>query len=66
MKKHSKGQGDKETCPLHCSSLTKEAVISYYRERVATYKVPEVEFIQQLPKNALGKVLKRELRNSSN
>ncbi|WP_377520208.1 class I adenylate-forming enzyme family protein [Priestia megaterium] len=45
------------------SSLTKEAVISYCRERVASYKVPKVEFIQQLPKNVLGKVFKRKLKD---
>jgi acyl-CoA synthetase (AMP-forming)/AMP-acid ligase II len=35
------------------------------RERLATYKVPtEIEFVAELPKNAMGKVLKRELRAS--
>lgn len=44
------------------SPLTKEDILNYCRERLASYKVPEVYFIDQLPKNQLGKVLKRELK----
>jgi long-chain acyl-CoA synthetase len=37
-------------------------LIAYCRERLAAYKYPRViEFRDELPKNALGKVLKREL-----
>ena len=33
------------------------------RDAVATYKVPErIEFIDALPKNPTGKILKKELR----
>jgi fatty-acyl-CoA synthase len=36
---------------------------AYGRERLATFKVPkQVEFIDALPKNPSGKILKRELR----
>ncbi len=40
-----------------------EAVISWARERIAAYKLPKsVEFIDALPRNPSGKVLRRELR----
>ena len=38
-------------------------IIAYCRENIASYKKPRaIAFIQELPKNASGKVLKRELR----
>jgi len=46
----------------HHSSLTKEDILKYCRDRLASYKIPEVYFIDKLPKNQLGKVLKRELK----
>jgi fatty-acyl-CoA synthase len=43
-------------------SLTTDEVRDYVRENLATYKVPrEVVFLDQLPRNPTGKVLKREL-----
>lgn len=40
-----------------------EQVIAWARERIASYKLPKtVDFIPALPRNASGKVLKRELR----
>ena len=40
-----------------------EEVVSWARERLANFKVPRsVEFVDDLPRNASGKVLKRELR----
>ncbi|UQS25899.1 FadD3 family acyl-CoA ligase [Amycolatopsis thermalba] len=43
--------------------LTAEQVIGFCRERLANYKVPRlVEFVGELPRNASGKVLKRQLR----
>ena len=43
-------------------SLIDAELIAYCRERMAAYKYPRViEFRDELPKNALGKVLKREL-----
>lgn len=43
--------------------LTAEAVIAYSREHLTKYKVPKlVEFRTELPKNPIGKVLRRELR----
>lgn len=38
-------------------------IIAWARERIAAYKVPKsVEFIDTLPRNASGKILRRELR----
>ena len=42
---------------------TEDEVIEFCRQRLASYKKPStVEFQSDLPKNAYGKVLKRELR----
>ncbi|MDQ3729454.1 MAG: acyl-CoA synthetase [Actinomycetota bacterium] len=44
-------------------SLDESGAKSYVKENLAGYKVPrEVEFIDELPRNATGKVLKRELQ----
>jgi acyl-CoA synthetase (AMP-forming)/AMP-acid ligase II len=43
--------------------LDEEAVKSYVKANLARYKVPrEVVFLERLPRNATGKVLKRELQ----
>ena len=40
-------------------------LIEWCRQRLANFKVPRsVEFVAELPRNASGKVLKRELRES--
>ncbi|HWY19499.1 MAG TPA: acyl-CoA synthetase [Solirubrobacteraceae bacterium] len=44
------------------AELDEEAVKAYVKANLARYKVPrEVVFLEQLPRNATGKVLKREL-----
>jgi len=49
--------------PRGGSELSEELVKGYVRENLARYKVPrEVVFIAELPRNATGKVLKRELK----
>ncbi len=41
---------------------TEEELKTYVKANLATYKVPrEIEFLSELPRNATGKVLKREL-----
>ncbi len=46
------------------SDVSGEELIAFCRERIASYKKPRhVVFIDVLPKNASGKVLKRELRD---
>ena len=44
------------------AELTEDGVKGYVKSNLARYKVPrEVEFLDSLPRNATGKVLKREL-----
>lgn len=44
-------------------SLTEEELLGYCRERLAKYKVPqEIEFLDELPKNTTGKILRRSLK----
>ncbi|MDD3717580.1 MAG: long-chain fatty acid--CoA ligase [Actinomycetota bacterium] len=44
--------------------LTEEEVIAYCRETLAPYKVPKnIEFVAELPKSVVGKILRRELRD---
>src|SRR5699024_7604232 len=50
--------------PKEGAHLTDEAVMSFCRERLSGFKVPKhVDFINTLPKNPSGKVLKRLLRD---
>lgn len=45
------------------ATLTADDLIAWSRREMANYKVPrEVEFVTELPRNASGKVVKRELR----
>ena len=47
-------------------NLTKEAVIEYCKTRLTGYKLPRyVEFHDALPKTSIGKILRRELRDTS-
>lgn len=44
-------------------TLTAEEVTAFCKERLAAYKVPKnIEFIDALPKSAVGKILRREVR----
>jgi fatty-acyl-CoA synthase len=44
------------------ASLSEDEVKGYVKENLARYKVPrEIVFVDELPRNATGKVLKREL-----
>ena len=45
--------------------LTEDSVIAYCREHLTGYKVPKIiEFRDEMPKTNVGKILRRELRNS--
>jgi acyl-CoA synthetase (AMP-forming)/AMP-acid ligase II len=45
------------------ATLTVKEIIDFCRQRLAHYKAPKsVEFVESLPKNPAGKILKRELR----
>ena len=45
------------------SEVSADEIITYARERIAAYKSPKaVDFIDVLPRNASGKILRRQLR----
>jgi len=47
------------------AEVTAGELITWARERIAGYKLPKsVDFIEALPRNPTGKILKRELRKS--
>ena len=49
--------------PKKGASLTEEEVREYCRDKLAKYKIPKkIVFAEALPRNATGKVLKKELR----
>ncbi len=49
--------------PAAGSEVSPVELISYCKERLAHYKVPrKIEFVPDFPRNALGKVLRRALR----
>jgi acyl-CoA synthetase (AMP-forming)/AMP-acid ligase II len=49
--------------PAPGASLTVDEVIGFCRDRLAHYQSPaSVDFVQDLPRNGTGKVLKRDLR----
>ncbi|MGD9412873.1 MAG: AMP-binding protein, partial [Desulfobacterales bacterium] len=44
-------------------ALTEEEVTRYCKENLAAYKVPKIfEFVDELPKSTVGKVLRRKLK----
>jgi malonyl-CoA/methylmalonyl-CoA synthetase len=46
------------------ATLTEQAVIAHVKGKLANFKVPKrVVFLPELPRNAMGKVLKADLRN---
>jgi long-chain acyl-CoA synthetase len=52
----------REDTPAASTELALE-LIAYCRSRLAKYKVPStIEFVESLPKSAVGKVLRRELK----
>jgi fatty-acyl-CoA synthase len=52
--------------PRNGNGLTQEAVQEYVKANLARFKVPrDVVFVKELPRNATGKILKRELRTQA-
>jgi long-chain acyl-CoA synthetase len=44
-------------------TATEEEIVDYCKKNLAKYKVPKyVEFVDELPKSAIGKILRKELR----
>ncbi len=59
----SSGEAVKLFVVRHDKALTSDQVWNFCRESLTGYKVPKlVEFINELPKSTVGKVLRRELR----
>lgn len=59
----NRGEAVKAYVVKRIESLTEKEVIDYCRENLAKYKVPSaVEFLEELPKNTTGKILRRALR----
>jgi len=59
----------KEVCavglpdPYRGETMTADELIAYCREKLTGYKVPKtLEFMDELPKSAIGKVLRKKLR----
>jgi len=50
--------------PMPGETLTEEEVMTYCKEKLAAYKVPKIiEFMDELPKSTIGKVLRRKLKD---
>jgi len=46
------------------ASVDEDAIKAYVKDNLARYKVPrEVIFLDELPRNPTGKILKRELKD---
>jgi long-chain acyl-CoA synthetase len=46
-------------------AATEGEIIDYCKERMAKYKAPKyVEFVAELPKSAIGKILRKDLREA--
>jgi fatty-acyl-CoA synthase len=46
------------------ATIDEDAIKTYVKDHLARYKVPrEVVFLDELPRNPTGKILKRELRD---
>lgn len=57
------GESPKAFVVLQKETLTQEDVIKFCRSNLAPYKVPKaIEFVRELPKSSVGKILRRELR----
>lgn len=41
--------------------VTEEALLEYCKKNLAPYKIPRIAFLEELPKNITGKIMKKEL-----
>jgi long-chain acyl-CoA synthetase len=49
--------------PAPGADLTEDEIMAHCRERIGGYKIPRrMAFVQEMPKSAMGKILKTELR----
>ncbi|MEO7422198.1 MAG: hypothetical protein ABIU87_07375 [Ornithinibacter sp.] len=48
------------------ADVSEDELLTHVRTRLATFKVPKtIQFVDELPRNASGKILKRELRTQT-
>ena len=60
------GETVKAVIVLKDPSITKEDVVKYCRTQLTGYKIPkQIIFVDSLPKTAVGKILRRELKDIS-
>ena len=53
--------------PVEGQTIDRNELIDFCRKNMANYKVPrDIEFREALPKSAIGKVLRRTLRDEIN
>lgn len=63
VKHHKTGEALKAFIVKDEGDLSEEEIIAFCREQLANYKVPKIfEFVAELPKSAVGKNLRKELR----
>lgn len=43
------------------SQVTEDKLVDYCRKNLAPYKIPQIKFMDELPKNTTGKIMKKEL-----
>lgn len=48
------------------ATITEREILAHVRQKLADYKLIDVQFIDKLPKNSMGKVLKYVLRDMAN
>jgi long-chain acyl-CoA synthetase len=41
--------------------VTEEKLLTYCNKNLAPYKIPRIRFMEELPKNTTGKIMKKEL-----
>ncbi|MEW9034064.1 MAG: long-chain fatty acid--CoA ligase, partial [Planifilum fimeticola] len=46
--------------------ITEEEILTHARKHMADHYLHEVEFVKELPKNSMGKVMKHVLRQHAN
>jgi long-chain acyl-CoA synthetase len=42
-------------------AATEEELLQHCKKNLASYKIPKIEFVKELPKNTIGKIMKKEL-----
>ena len=55
-----------KACVVTRETIDAETLMAYCRESLANYKTPsQIEFVESLPRNPMGKIDKKELRQTA-